>query len=32
MGYDSGPSGGGMPDQGRGAPAPSRDIDDEIPF
>ncbi len=27
--YDSGPSGGGG---GRGSPAPSRDMDDEIPF
>ena len=38
MGYDSGPSdngggyGGGNPGGGSGAPVPSRDLDDEIPF
>ena len=31
MGYDEGPSGGGY-GGGGGAPAPSRDLDDEIPF
>ena len=38
MGYDSGPSdngggyGGGNSGGGSGTPAPSRDLDDEIPF